>query len=122
MLDESRALICVDRGGEQALAVEDVGIFGKKAEDQPRHEVVQLLPALGSVPIGIFLQQLDVEAVEAARRLDVEGILPDLPDRRDARQRQEKAEVIMKVGVIAGDGFAIDRGSPLPRFYRPSPG
>ena len=62
----------------------------KKAEDQPRHEVVHLLAALCRVPVGVGLQQLHIQAVEATRRLDVKGILPNLLDRRNARQRQKK--------------------------------
>ena len=54
--------------------------------------------------------------VEPTRRLDVKGILPDLPDRRNARQRQEKTEVIMKIGVVAGDGLAITEVLRLKTF------
>jgi hypothetical protein len=35
------------------LTVEDVGILGKEAEDQPRHEMVHVGPALGSAQSGL---------------------------------------------------------------------
>ncbi len=86
----------VDRGGEQVVAVEDVGDLGEEAEDQPRHEVVHVGPALGRVPVRVVLQQLDIEPVEPARRADVEGVLADLLDGGDAGQRQEEAEMVGK--------------------------
>ena len=95
-----------DGVGEQALADEDVGVLGEEAEDQPRHEVVHVVAALGRAPIGVVLQKFDVEAVEAAGRPDVEGVLADLPDGGDAGQRQEEAEVVGEVLVGAGDGLA----------------
>ena len=88
--------------------MEDVGVLGEEAENQPGKKVVEILPARRRVPIRISLQQFDVEAVEAARGLDVKGVFADLLDGGDARQRQEEAEVVVKVGVGAGDGLAID--------------
>jgi hypothetical protein len=73
VLDES-ARSSARRVGEQALAVEDVGVLGEEAEDQPRHEVVHVVAALGLAPFGVVLQQLDIELVEAAGRPDVEGV------------------------------------------------
>lgn len=98
----------VDGRGEQARAVEDVGILGEEAEDQPGEKMVEILPAGGRVPLRVVLQQLDVEAIEAARGLDVEGVLADLLNGGDARERQEEAEFIAKAGIGAGDGLAID--------------
>jgi hypothetical protein len=89
-----------------ALADEDVGVLGEEAEDEPRHEVIHVVAALGLAPFGVVLQQLDIEAVEAAGRPDVEGVFADLPDGADARQRQEEAEVVGKVLEGAGDGVA----------------
>src|SRR5207248_11218095 len=60
------------------------------------------------VPVGVFFEQLNVQPVESARGLDVEGVLADLFDRGDPGQRQEEAEVIVKVGIGAGNGFAIN--------------
>ena len=88
------------------LAIEDVGILGEEAEDQPRHEVIHVVAALGRAPIGVVLQKFDIEPVQAAGRPDVEGVLADLLDGRDARQRQEEAEMVGKVLVGAGDGLA----------------
>ena len=86
--------------------MEDVRILGEEAEDQPGHEVVHLLAASGGVPCRVFLQQLDVEPVEPAGGLDVEGVFPNLPDRGDAGQREEEAEMIVKIGILAGDRLA----------------
>jgi hypothetical protein len=69
-----------------------------------------------AVPVRVLFQQLDVETVEAAGGLDVKRILADLLDRGDARQRQEEAEVVVKVGVSAGDGLAINKVFGLKGF------
>ena len=95
-----------DGFGELALADEDVGVLGEEAEDQPRHEVVHVVAALGLAPIGVVLQEFDVEPVKAAGRPDIEGVLGDLPDGADARQRQEEAEVVGEVLEGAGDRLA----------------
>ncbi len=97
-----------DGSGEQPLAVEDVGIFGEETEDQPGHKVVQIRAARGLIPLRVFLQQFDVQAIEATGSLDIKGIFTDLLDRCDPRQQQEKPEVVVKVGILAGDGLAID--------------
>lgn len=73
--------------GEQALADEDVRVFGKKAEDEPCHEVIHVMAALGPAPIGVVLQKFDVQSVQAAGRPNVEGVFRDLPDGADTRQR-----------------------------------
>ena len=69
--------------------------------------MVHVVAALGLAPIGIVLQELDVEPIEAAGRPDVEGVLADLPDGGDARQRQEEAEVVGEVLEGAGHGLAV---------------
>ena len=45
----------LDRAGELVGFLEDVGVFGKEAEDQPRHEVIHVWTAGGSAPVGIVL-------------------------------------------------------------------
>ena len=95
-----------DSIGEQAVAVEDAGVLGEEAEDQPRHEVIHVMAAFGRAPLGIVLQKLDIKPIQAAGRPDVEGVLTDLPDGRDARKRQEEAEMVGKILVSAGNGFA----------------
>jgi hypothetical protein len=112
----------LDRLAEQSFAQENVGVFGEEAEDQPGHEVVHVLPAV--LPLGVLAQQLDIEAVQAAGRLDIERAFADLLDGGDAGERQEEAEVIGKLGVGAGDraaareilgleGFAVGREDEL---------
>ena len=64
----------LDGVGEQAVADEDVGVLGEEAEDQPRHEVIHVVAALGRAPLGVVLQKLDIEPVQAAGRPDVEGV------------------------------------------------
>jgi hypothetical protein len=58
--------------GKQALPDEDVGVLGEKAKDEPRHEVIHVVAALGPAPLGVVLQQLDIKPVQAAGRPDVE--------------------------------------------------
>ena len=91
----------VDGGGEEAVAVKDVRVFGEEAEDQPGHEVIHFLAPGFRVPVGVLPQQLDVELVEPAGRFDVESVLADLPDCRDAGERQEITKVIGKLGEVA---------------------
>src|SRR3546814_4332829 len=87
-------------------AVKDVGIFGEKAENQPRHEMVHVRAALGDPPIGIVFQQLDIELVEAARGANVERTFAHLLDGADPGKWQEETEMIRELGEGAGDGFA----------------
>lgn len=94
-----------DGFGELALA-EDVGVFGEEAEDEARHEVVHVVAALGRAPIGVVAQELDVEAIEAAGRSDVEGVFADLLNGRNARERQEETEVVGEVFERAGNCLA----------------
>ena len=106
----------LDVGSEQALAVKDTGVLGKETENQPRHELVQVLPARVARPVRVLFQQLDVKLVEAARRPDVDRVVFDLRDGRDAGKWQEKSEVVGKIAVGAGDrltgsqllGFEVD--------------
>lgn len=91
-------------------------ILREEAEDQTSHKVVQLLTALCLVPFGVILQQLDVEAIEATRSLNIKRVFTDLLDCCDACQRQEKTEVVMKVGVCAGDRLAIGKVFCLKAF------
>ena len=85
VLDESFALIGSIAAVNSAAAVENVGVLGEEAEDQPRHEMVHVVAALGGAPIGIVLQQLDIEPVQAAGGPDVERAFADLLDGGDAR-------------------------------------
>ena len=57
-------------------------------------------------PIEVVFQKLDIVAVHPACGADVERTFPNLLDGRDARQRQEEAEVVGEVGVGAGADFA----------------
>ena len=100
-----------DSIGEQARSDEDAGVLGEEAEDQPRHEVVHVVAALGRAPIGVVLQKFDIEPVQPAGRPDVEGVLTDLLDGGDASQRQEEAEMVGKILVSAGDGLAVAKSS-----------
>ena len=103
-----------DGAGKQVGAPEDVRVFGEEAEDEPGHEVVHLvLPARGP-PVGVVLEQRDVESVQSSGRLDVDRALADLLDGRDAGERQEEPEVIGEVRVVADDS--------LPGVEGPRPG
>ena len=48
---------------------ENIGVFCKEAENQPRHEVVHIVAAFSSAPFGIILEQLNIEAVQTTCRL-----------------------------------------------------
>ncbi len=95
-----------DRGREEVVAHEDAGVLGEEAEDQPGHETVEIA-ALGlRVPVGVVLEELHVEAVEASGGLDVDGVVLDLGHRRDAGERQEEAEMVAEIGQGAGQNLA----------------
>lgn len=87
--------------------MEDAGVFGKEAENQPRHEVIEIMSAIRRVPVRVFPEQLDIELVQASGGLDVESVFANLFDRGDSCQRQKKTEVIGKIGVVADERFAI---------------
>ncbi|SFG49758.1 hypothetical protein SAMN05518801_13520 [Novosphingobium sp. CF614] len=68
--------------------------------------MVHVHPSRGGAPIGIVFQQLDIKPIETAGCADVERTFPNLLDRGDACQRQEKPKMIRKAGIVAGNGFA----------------
>ncbi len=103
-----RAHLC-DSVCEQALADEDVRIFREKAENEPRHEVIHVVAARGRAPFGIVFQKFDIKPVQAAGGADVERVFGDLPNGGDARKRQEESEMVRKILVSAGDGFAASQ-------------
>src|SRR3546814_7392458 len=78
--------------------------------------MVHVRAALGSAPIGIVLQQLDVELVEPTRGADVERAFAHLLDGGDPGKRQEEAEMIGELGEGAGDRFAGKQILCLERF------
>ncbi len=67
-------------------------------------------------PLGVVPQEFDVELVEAAGGADIDGIVLDLLDRGDSRQREEEAEVRGKIAVGRGDCFAGDQFLGLQRL------
>ena len=93
--------------GEQTLGAENTGILGEEAEDQPRHEMVHVMATLRGAPVGIVLKKLNIKPVQAAGGSDIEGVLCDLLDGRYAGERQEEAEMIGEIVVLAGDCLAI---------------
>jgi hypothetical protein len=95
-----------DRGGEQSGAVEDVGIFGEEAEDQPRHKVVHVVAATGGSPFRVVLQKLDIKPVQTAGGPDVERALADWLDCGDPGEGQEETEVVREFLIGAGDRLA----------------
>ena len=97
----------LDGGCEETFAMEDFRILGEEAEDKPGQKVVEVLMAGGGVPVGVVPEQFDVEAIEAAGGLDVEGVLADLFDRGDTRQWQKEAEVVVKIRVGASHGLSL---------------
>ena len=69
--------------------------------------MVQVFAPRRRSPLRVFPQQFNVEFIESAGGLDVEGILTDLLNGGDAGERKEEAEVIGEIRVGAGDGFAV---------------
>ena len=117
MFEPLRSVICSTVRGEQAaLLVEDVRVFGEEAEDQPGEEMVEILPAGFGVPLGVFLQQFDVELVQPAGGADVEGVFVDPLDGGDARQREEEPEAVGKLVEIAGERLAVVEAFGLDRL------
>nr|WP_184409838.1 hypothetical protein [Rhodothalassium salexigens] len=96
----------LDRGGEEVVASENLGVFGEEAEDEPRHKMVHVVAALRRAPFRVGAQKLDIELVQPPGRLDVEGAFADLLNRADPGQGQEKAEMLMEVGEVARDRLA----------------
>ncbi|MNP23520.1 hypothetical protein D3C76_1162340 [compost metagenome] len=106
----------LNRLGEQAIAIEDVGVFRKKTEHQSRHKMVHVDAAFFRGPHWILVQQFNVQLVQAAGGTHVDGVVLDLLDCGDAGQRQQEAEVVGEVRVVAGDGFTRDQFLGLQRL------
>ena len=53
VFEPSRAVICSMVAVNRRRAVEDTGVFGEEAEDQPGEEVVEVLAAGVRVPVGV---------------------------------------------------------------------
>jgi hypothetical protein len=96
----------LDRGREQIISDEDVCSLGEETKNQPRHEMVHVVPALGASPFGVVFQKLDIEPVQAACRPDVERTFADLFDGGDSGQRQKEAKVVREVPIGTGDRLA----------------
>jgi hypothetical protein len=82
---------------KESVAVEDVGVLGEEAEDEPRHEVVHVVTASSGAPLRIGPQQLHVKLGKPPGCPDVDGVVLDLTDRGDTSQREEEAEVIGEI-------------------------
>jgi len=44
-----------DSVSEQPVSIEYVGALGEETEDQPRHEVVHVVPTYGGAPVWVVL-------------------------------------------------------------------
>lgn len=108
--------VLVYRSRKQSLAVENVGVLGEEAEYQPCHEMVHVQTARVSSPIRVLAQQFHVQLVQPARGAHVNGVVLDLLDGGDARQRQEEAEVVGEVRIRTGYGFATSQFLGLQRL------
>jgi hypothetical protein len=62
--------------------------------------------ARGLAPLGIPLQELNIETVQPTCGADVEGVFTDLLDGRDACEQQEEGEMVREVEIAASDGLA----------------
>src|SRR5208282_4778308 len=68
--------------------------------------MVHVVASFPGFPIGVVLPQFKVEAVQAAGRTDVEGVLSDLPYGGDSSQSQKEPETVGEVLVGTGDRLA----------------
>ncbi len=93
---------------EQVVSVKDPSIFGKETENQPSKEVVHFFTSLCRIPFGVMLKQFNIQPVQPRCRLDIESIVANLLDRRDASQRQEETKVVGKLFVVADKCRALD--------------
>jgi len=57
-------------------------------------------------PIGIVFQQLDIKTIQATGCANIERAVTYLLDGGDAREGQEEAEMVGKIRVRTGNGFA----------------
>ena len=95
--------------GKQAVSAENPRVFGKKAEDELSHEVVHVSAAVFTSPIRVLAQQLQVQLVQATRGAHIDRVVLDFLNGGNARQRQEKAEMVGKLRVGAGNGVAFQQ-------------
>jgi len=95
-----------DGVSEQSLPKKDVCILGEKAKDEARHKVIHIVATRGRTPLGIVLEQLYIQPVEAAGGSNVKSVFSNLLDCRNTCERQEKTEMVGEVLVGTGDGFA----------------
>jgi hypothetical protein len=96
----------LNRGSEQILTVQDVSIFGKEQEDQPRHEVVHVGAAFRRSPFGIVGPQRRVELVQTQGSPHIELGLGQLFGLAQPCQRPEEHEVVGEVLVGGRNGIA----------------
>jgi hypothetical protein len=52
---------------------------------------------------------IDIKAVQAPCRLEIDRVVSDFPDGRYSGQRQKKTKMVHKIQVCAGDRFARDQ-------------
>ena len=96
----------LDGRRKKIVAVEDAGIFGEVAEDETGHELVEVRTARFRRPVLVLLQQLNIKLVETVGRPDVDRVVFDLADRRNAGQWQQQTKVCRKVGILTNPGLA----------------
>ena len=97
----------------------------KQTEDKAGHELVEIAAPGFSIPIEISFEQLDLELVELVGRPDVDCVVYDLPDGRNAGKRQQPARSTavfpMTIATTpAGDAKELGATSGLFHHY-PAP-
>lgn len=76
----------------------------------------------GCAPLGIVLEQLDIQPVQPARRPDVERALTDLPDGRYAGEALLRVRAVQPLeidpdGMSGGSAFVIQLVEGQARAY-----
>ena len=97
-----------DQPGELVLR-ENPDILGKQAEDQPRHELVELVAPFRSAPVRIKLEEGVIEPGQLAGGADIDFVLIRCLETRHARRRQEEAEMPVQLVEGAAQGLACRR-------------
>ncbi len=60
-------------------------------------------------PVRISLQKFDIEAIETPGRLDIDRVILDRFDGRDACERKKETEMVREVAVVANADVAFDK-------------
>ncbi|MBO6729582.1 MAG: hypothetical protein JJ910_07625 [Maricaulis sp.] len=99
----------IDGEARELVLGEDADILGKQAEDQPRHELVELVAPFRSAPIRIKLEEGVIEPGQLAGSADIDLVFIGCLEAGHARRGQEEAEMPVQLVEGAAQGLAGGR-------------